>query len=615
MNLTTPLGASFAAGTAAFNLWAPKAGVVEVRILGPNERSCRLERDEDGYHFGVLDQVAPGARYLYRMDGKVERADPASRFQPEGVHGPSEIVEPGFAWEDQAWFNLPLRQYIFYELHIGAFSPEGTFDGVAARLDSLKELGVTAIEIMPVAQFPGTRNWGYDGVYPFAVQNSYGGPAGLKRLVDACHRAGLAVVLDVVYNHLGPEGNYLSNFGPYFTNRYQTPWGEALNFDGPESDHVRRFFIENALYWQTEFHIDALRLDAVHAIYDFSAVPFLEELALAVEHQSERLNRRCHLIAETDQNDPRVITGHELGGWGLHAHWSDDFHHGLHVALTGEQSGYYADYDGVRSLAKLFRQGYAYTGNYSLLRKRRHGRLPRLISPRQLVVCSQNHDQVGNRMLGDRLAALISFEALKVAAGMVLLSPFAPLLFMGEEYGETAPFQYFTSHGDAALIEAVRAGRREEFAGFQWEGEAPDPHAQDTFDCSRLNHSLAGKEPNCRLRAFYRELIALRKRLTAILDAEFAQIDVIEHEPGEALYLRYASEGERVFALFSFCSNPLSWELPVPAGHWSKSLDSRESRWGGPGSSVPKELQSFGHLRFELEPESVLLFELNPAQD
>jgi maltooligosyltrehalose trehalohydrolase len=615
MNLTTPLGASFSAGTTAFNVWAPKADVLEVRLLGEEKRVYRLERDEDGYHFGVIDQVAPGTRYLYRLNRKLNRPDPASRFQPTDVHGPSEIIDPAFAWEDQSWFNIPLRQYIFYELHVGTFSPEGTFDGVAARLDRLRDLGITAIEIMPIAQFPGRRNWGYDGVYPFAVQNSYGGPNGLKSLVNACHKAGLAVVLDVVYNHLGPEGNYLPNFGPYFTTRYRTPWGEALNFDGPESDHVRRFFIENALYWQTEFHIDALRLDAVHAICDFSAVPFLEELALAVKHQAERLNRRCYLIAETDQNDPRVITAHELGGCGLHAHWNDDFHHALHVALTAEQSGYYADYDGVRSLAKVFRHGYAYTGNYSILRKRRHGRLPRLISPKQLVVCSQNHDQIGNRMLGDRLAALVSFEALKVAAGLVLLSPFAPLIFMGEEYGETAPFQYFTSHGDTDLIEAVRAGRREEFAGFHWEGEAPDPHEQATFDQSRLDHSLTEREPNCRLRAYYRELIGLRKRLPAILDAEFALIDVIEHEPGEALYLRYLVGGETVFVLLSLCSSSLSWELPVPGGWWSKSLDSRETRWGGPGTHMPHELHSTGHLRFDLEPESAVLFEFNPSKD
>jgi maltooligosyltrehalose trehalohydrolase len=358
---------------------------------------------------------------------------------------------------------------------VGTFTPEGTFEAIIPHLDELRELGITAVELMPVAQFPGTRNWGYDGVYPFAVQNSYGGPEGLKRLVNACHGRGIAVVLDVVYNHLGPEGNYLWDFGPYFTDRYKTPWGSAINFDGPHSDPVRRLFIENALYWVTEFRMDGLRIDAVHGILDFSAYPFLEELASAVHEKAERLNRRVYVIAESDLNDTRVIRSRELGGYGLDAQWNDDFHHALHTLLTEDQTGYYQDFGRLGDLVKAFREGFVCSGQYSSYRRRRHGNSSRDIPAGCFVVFAQNHDQVGNRMRGERLSQLVCRERMKLAAGVVFLSPFIPLLFMGEEYGETAPFPYFISHSDADLVEAVRRGRREEFAAFGWSQEPPDP--------------------------------------------------------------------------------------------------------------------------------------------
>ena len=418
-------------GRCAFRVWAPACQRVEVCLLGPAARRVPLVADLAGYHAGIFEDVPPGTDYLYRLDDRVERPDPASRWQPQGVHGPSRVLDPTFPWSDSAWRGLPLRDYVLYELHVGAFTREGTFDGVAARLDELKELGVTAVELMPVAQFPGARNWGYDGVYPFAVQESYGGPAGLKRLVDAAHARGLAVVLDVVYNHLGPEGNYLGEYGPYFTDRYRTPWGSALNFDGAESDEVRRYFIENALYWQTEFHLDGLRLDAVHAIRDFSATPFLEELAEQCRRRAEALRRPFRLIAESDMNMARHILPRALGGFGLDAQWSDDFHHCLHALLTGERDGYYADYGGVGQLAKVWREGYAYTGEHSCFRRHRHGSSPRANAFEQFVVCAQNHDQVGNRMLGERFGALLSFERQKLAAGALLLSPFVPLFVHG----------------------------------------------------------------------------------------------------------------------------------------------------------------------------------------
>ena len=443
-------------GRCSFRVWAPRAQQVEVRIVAPGQRIIPLRRDERGYHEVVAESVDPGTRYFYRLDGESERPDPASRFQPEGVHGPSQVVDSRFSWGDAGWFGLPLRDYIIYELHVGTFTGEGTFAAVVTHLEQLKELGITVLELMPVAQFPGSRNWGYDGTYPFAVQNSYGGPDGLKHLVSACHQRGLAVVLDVVYNHLGPEGNYLGDFAPYFTDRYRTPWGPAVNFDGAHSDEVRRFFIENALSWVTEFHVDGLRIDAVHAILDFSAKPFLQELAEAVHAQAERLNRRIYLIPESDLNDTRLIRAPEVGGFGLDAQWNDDFHHALHTLLTGERTGYYEDFGEIRHLVKGFREGFVYSGEYSPYRRRRHGNSSRSLPAHRFVVFAQNHDQVGNRLRGDRLSHLVSLEALKLAAGVILLSPFIPLLFMGEEYGEIAPFEYFVSHSDPGLIEAVR---------------------------------------------------------------------------------------------------------------------------------------------------------------
>lgn len=489
-----------------FRVWAPFAKRVEVLISSPETRPIEMERQERGYYHASIAGVGPGARYRFRLDSRSERPDPASRFQPAGVHEASEVVDPSFAWRDDHWFGLPLRDYIIYELHVGTFTAEGSFDAVIPRLRDLKELGITAVELMPVAQFPGDRNWGYDGAYPFAVQNSYGGPAGLKRLIDAAHQAGLAVVLDVVYNHLGPEGNYLGEYGPYFTDRYRTPWGHALNFDGPGSDEVRHYFIENALYWQTQFHVDALRLDAVHAIVDNSSVTFLEELAKATRQQSDRLNRRFHLIAESDLNNPRMILPQALGGYGMDAQWNDDFHHCVHVLLTEESHGYYMDFGGIDLFSQVLREGFGYVNQYSPHRDRKHGRMPRWAEPTHFVVYSRNHDQVGNRAAGERLGQLIGFEKLKLAAGTVLLSPFIPLLFMGEEYGEEAPFQYFTSHSDPELAEAVRRGRRAEFAAFHAVGEVPDPQDPATFRRSKLNRELSQKGSHAILNRFERHL-------------------------------------------------------------------------------------------------------------
>ncbi|PYV01833.1 MAG: malto-oligosyltrehalose trehalohydrolase, partial [Acidobacteria bacterium] len=474
MSLT--LGATWLGdGRCRFLVWAPHAQTVEVLVLAPQPQTAIMERIERGYYEAIIAGVGPGSLYVYRLDGSHERPDPASRFQPQGVHGPSQVVDTqAFEWGEDGWSGLPLESYLIYELHVGTFTPEGTFDGAIPHLDDLKDLGVTAVELMPVAQFPGARNWGYDGVYPFAVQASYGGPDGLRRLINACHQREVAVVLDVVYNHLGPEGNYFGDFGPYFSDRYRTPWGLGFNFDGPESDEVVRFFVENAIEWLTEFHVDALRLDAIHSIVDLCARPFLAELSQAVRTLAQRLDRRVYLIAESNLNDVRVIRPPQLGGFGFDAQWNDDFHRALHTLLTGERNGYYCDFGGVEPLAKALTEGFVYSGQYSRYRRRRHGNSSRLIPAHRLVVFAQNHDQVGNRMLGERLSALVSlvsFEGLKLAAGTTILSPFIPLLFMGEEYGETAPFQYFVDHSDPALIELVREGRRKDFARFDWQGD------------------------------------------------------------------------------------------------------------------------------------------------
>ena len=514
-----------------FRVWAPKRDRVELHIVAPGERRVPLERDAAGYHQATVD-AGPGTRYFFTLDG-TDRPDPASRFQPEGVHRASEVVSESFDWTDAKWKGIALEDFVIYELHVGTFTPEGTFDAVIARLNDLKELGITAIELMPIGQFPGTRNWGYDGVYVGAAQNSYGGPLALKRLVDAAHARGLAVVLDVVYNHLGPEGNYLSQFGPYFTDRYKTAWGEAINFDGPHSDEVRRFFIHNALMWIDEFHVDALRVDAVHAIVDPSAEPFLQDLTTAVRERADSLGRRVYTIAESNLNDPRVITPKERFGLGFDSQWSDDFHHALHALLTGEKAGYYIGFGKTSDLARVLSTGYFYTGQHSVYRGRRYGLKPDTTDGSKFIVCAQNHDQVGNRMLGERLASLVSNDKLRLAAAAVVLSPFLPMLFMGEEYGEKAPFQYFTSHGDADLIEAVRRGRLEEFDDFDWQGDPPDPHDEATFQRSKLNW-----DPHSPLRAFYIELLRLRRETPALRTLDLARVETHADDERRVLIVR-----------------------------------------------------------------------------
>jgi len=595
-------------GRCHFCVWAPLAEGVEVHIVGPQERFIPMQSSGRGYHEVKAEDVEPGTLYLYRLDGAKERPDPASRFQPQGVHGPSQVVDRRFEWDDHHWTGLRLEDHVIYEIHVGAFTDEGTFDAVIGRLDELKELGATAVEIMPVAQFPGRRNWGYDGVYPFAVQQSYGGPAGLKRLVNACHRKGLALILDVVYNHLGPEGNYLGDFGPYFSDRYRTPWGLALNFDGPASDEVRRFFIENALDWVTDYHIDGLRLDALHAILDISPRTFVEELAANVHERADQLGRRVYLFGESDLNDARLARPPDKGGCGLDGLWNDDFHHCLHALLTGERTGYYQDFGRVTQLAKAFREGFAYTGEYSVYHQRRHGVPSRDIPAERLVVFAQNHDQVGNRMNGERLGQLVSFEGLKLAAAVVLLSPFVPLLFMGEEYGETAPFQYFVDHSDPDLVEVVRQGRREEFAAFKWQGEPPDPQDEATFRRARLEWQGRHRGQGAVLLAFYKELIGLRRNVSALSRLSKDNLEVVGYEEEKVLFVRRWSGADELMMLFNFSDAVASVCVPAPQGRWYKRLDSAGPEWRGGGSSLHDKLQSEGEVKVTLGPKAFALY-------
>jgi maltooligosyltrehalose trehalohydrolase len=459
-----------------------------------------------------------------------------------------------------------------------------------------------------VAQFPGTRNWGYDGVFPFCVQNSYGGPSGLKRLVDACHKENLCVALDVVYNHLGPEGNYLSDFGPYFTDRYRTPWGQAVNFDGEWSDEVRRFFTENALHWIRDFHIDILRLDAVHAIVDMSAKPFLRELNLAVQVAARSQNREIHVIAECDRNDIRTVQPAERGGYSFGAQWNDDFHHAVHAVLTNESAGYYQDFGRVSQIAKSLTSGYVYQGEYSKYRLRSHGSESKGVSGEHFVAFTQNHDQIGNRMNGERLIRLVDFEAAKVAAGVMLLSPFLPLIFMGEEYGENSPFQYFVSHHDPNLIEAVRQGRKSEFKAFGWNQDPPDPQDDATFLRSKLHWRLQQEKGHRQLREFYAELLGVRKRHPAFANSDMSRVEATPFEDQKALLLRRWSDDEQLFACFNFGKNPAHVSFSLLHNTWKKVLSSRDRRWAGPGSSLPDCLPNAHNQSMSIEPFSFALY-------
>jgi maltooligosyltrehalose trehalohydrolase len=595
-------------GRCLFRVWAPRRRRVDLQIVAPRERVIPMKAAPLGYFELQIEDAPPGTRYFYRLDDEVDRPDPASRSQPDGVHGPSEIVDRQFAWSDQSWHGLPLERYILYELHVGTFTNEGTFDAVIPRLKELADLGVTAIELMPVAQFAGSRGWGYDGVYPFAPQNSYGGSAGLKRLVNACHAHGLAVVLDAVYNHFGPEGCYFQEFGHYFTDTYRTPWGRAVNLDGSHSDEVRACLIENALYWIHEFHIDALRLDAIHAIHDETAKPFLAELSRTVHRHAIDLNRHVHLIGESDLNDVRVVRPECQGGLGLDAQWADDFHHCLYTLLTTSENPYRRDYGTFELLVESYRQAFAYTGQYCPSRERRHGAPPGTEPGSNFVVFIQNHDQVGNCRCGERLGAVADFERQKLAAGTVLLSPYIPLLFMGEEYGETAPFQYFVDFSDANLIHAVREGRQREFAMYG-NDHTLDPQAPETFLRSKLDPTLRFAGPHEALWKLHRTLLRLRKGTAALRIPDRERMRLLPLPDQQTLAVIRWDEASEVLVVMNFSEQTQEVHLPLRSGGWARRLDSADSEWLGPGSPTPHHLDVHEIANLSLSPTSIVVYE------
>lgn len=563
-------------GGVQFRVWAPEAASLAVRL--GQETPAAMTRHGEDFEL-IVPRACPGDLYSFVFgDGRV-RPDPVSRSQPHGVHGPSEIVDPdGFRWSDQHWKGIPLSECVFYELHMGTFTPEGTFAAAISKLAHLKDLGITAVELMPVGEFPGARNWGYDQVDLYAPHSAYGGPEGLKRFVDACHREGLAVVLDVVYNHVGPEGNYLAEFAPYYTDHYRTPWGRAINYDGVLSDGVRRFFIDNARYWLTEYHIDALRLDAIHGIFDFGAHHILAELRDCFHAQAARLGRAAWIIAESDLNDVRVLHPRSAGGHALDAQWLDEFHHSVRSYVTGANRSYLAGFGQLEHIRKAITEGFVYDGCYSAFRRRHFGSSSRDLAGERFVTFLQNHDQVANTSQGARLSQLIPMEQYKIAVMLLLCSPTLPLLFMGEEFAETNPFFYFTSHGDPALARAVSEGRWKEFEEFTEAAAFVDPQSQEAFERSKLNWNLLHAPRHRAIYDLYRELLRLRKEWPCLHNGrkDLTRVEIDE----EARWLRMERtdpSGSGALLLCNFSGKSLPLDL---TGAWQLALSTAPTNFG-----------------------------------
>ena len=596
-------------GSVRWRVCAPRAQAVHLVLVdGTGRRSFLMAAEERGYFSLTRPDVPDGQRYAYRLDNGPERPDPASLWQPDGVHGPSAVFRPErFAWTDHGWAGVCREDLVIYELHTGTFTPEGTFEAIIPRLPSLRDLGVTAVELMPVAQFPEGRNWGYDGTLLYAAQNSYGGPRALQRLVDACHAAGLAVFLDVVYNHLGPEGNYLREFGPYFADRYRTFWGPAFNYDSAGCDAVRDFVLDNVRMWVRDFHFDGLRLDAVHSIFDFSPRPILRDIEESAREAAGSRGYPVHVIAESDLNDIRLLLPPERGGHGLAAQWSDDFHHAVHAYLTGERQGYYEDYGPAGDLPKVLLDPFLYGGEYSRHRDRRHGTPARDLPGDRFVVSIQNHDQIGNRARGERLDALLRSPAeRRLAASLLLLSPHLPLLFMGEEYGEENPFAFFCSFGDANLVRAVREGRRREFEGFLWAGEVPDPHAEETFAAARLSWSWPQGTPRAGLRRLYADLLAARRAWPALRDFTCRAARLLPDEGGAVLELVRGGSTPEPGRTAQVYANLTDRHQPLPEGARPPGrllFSSEAARYSGARAADAPEWELLPHECVVFGPE------------
>jgi maltooligosyltrehalose trehalohydrolase len=604
-------------GSVVWRVWAPSSAAVSLATFAPGgRRETAMTPEGGGYFTHRQSRAAEGLPYAFKLADGREYPDPASRWQPGGVHRPSAVFFPeSYGWSDGAWRGIARDELVIYELHVGAFTPAGTLDAIIPRLPQLLSLGVTAIELMPVAQFAGDRNWGYDGVYPYAVQNSYGGPRALQRLIDAAHQAGLAVFLDVVHNHFGAEGNYLGNYGPYFTDRYRTPWGMAVNYDGPESDAVRQFVIDNARMWVRDFHVDGLRLDAVHAIYDLGPRHILAEIQAAVQREAAHARRLVHVIAEGNQNNVRLIRPKDRGGFGLDGLWSDDFHHSIHALLTGERDGYYLDFGEPAQVAKALGDVFVYDGCYSRFRRRRHGSRVGATDRTRFVVCVQNHDQVGNRASGDRLGAIVAPAAERLACGLLLLSPYVPLLFMGEEYGEERPFPFFCSFEDPVIVEAVRRGRRQEFAAldFRRGADIADPQDPETFAAAKLGWSWPDGSPHAQLRQLYQDLLAARRRWPALRDRRHTAARLLgDSSAGSpALLLLQRGGDDGVLAVANLTTQNVSLATLELDGR-EVLLSTEDARYGGGRPVLPSPFgrgaggEGFGREGCEGSQEALL---------
>jgi maltooligosyltrehalose trehalohydrolase len=603
-----------------FRVWAPLRRRMVLHLVHPREARLEMHRLESGWFELFVEDAGHGTRYWFRPDDEKDLPDPASHFQPEGVHGPSEVVDhAAFGWKTPFWKAHPLREMVIYEVHIGTFTPEGTFEAAIARLPDLAELGVNTLELMPVSQFPGDRNWGYDGVQPYAPQNSYGGPEGLKRLVDACHAHGINVLLDVVYNHFGPEGNYVAEFGPYFTDTYKTPWGSAVNLDGAWCDGVREYLSGNILHWFEHYRLDGVRVDAIHAIYDRNGTHFWHYARARVLERQEALGRRFLMIAESDLNDPKVVRPAEAGGFGFDAQWLDDFHHTLYTLLDPRQRAHYQDFGDLEQLAKAYTDGYVHSGEYVSFRKRRHGASSAGIPGDRFIVFLNNHDQVGNRPGGERMSMLVDFERLKVGAAAILLAPYVPLLFMGEEYGEDNPFYFFSSMGEDALVDSIREGRRREFEDFNWGGGEPrDPFDRATFEASRLDWDKRNHGHHRGLLEWHKALLALRAALPALrfFRKESVRAQVVGRS-GLAVYRRSEDERQEVAIVLNLSGDAMS--LPLPGEReWILELDSTQGPWCTPDDlKPPAEIRPSREARLAPWSAQVYLrerrFDLSPA--
>lgn len=592
-----------------FTVWSPEKESMALHITSPFDREFGMEKSTDGYFTLKIENTGSGTRYFYKP-GERDIPDPASGFQPEGVHGNSEVVDHGsYKWNDVSWNGIPFRDLVIYEIHVGTFSAEGTFEAIIPTLHELAETGINALEIMPVSQFPGLRNWGYDGVFPYAVQNSYGGPDGFKKLIDACHAAGISVILDVVYNHVGPEGNYFGEFGPYFTNTYHVPWGDAVNYDNEYSDGVREYFSENVIHWYLNYHLDGIRIDAIHMMFDSGAVNFWELVQKKLKKAEQQAGRMFYLIAECDLNSPRITKPVETGGFGFDSQWLDDFHHALYVLLDPDGKNRYEDFGRIEQLSKAYKEGFVHSGEYVRFRKRKHGASSAGFPGDRFVVFNQNHDQIGNRVKGERLSQLVGFKQMKVAAAALFMSPYVPMLFMGEEYGEDNPFFYFVSHSDSNLIKAVREGRKKEFSNYKWQAEPPDPQSEDTFNSSTIDREKRLSGHYRKLLEWNKLLISLRRRKAALQNFDKDGIFIYtNHAPGFMIHRKSDDDMEHMLCFFNLSDEEIRFFVPSHLQIMFREADSTIFTFSDDEAASHYQMEIMGGQEINIKPWNVVIY-------